>query len=91
VEFNCNCSFTEAFQHSPFEMMYEFQPSTYTYRLQPLTGATADTTDRLILVSYIRDVVKQLLQLSKERMTARSIKTAPLFQPGDLVYLTIKG
>ncbi len=56
-----------------------------------MAGATADSADRLALITDIRDVVNQLLRLYKERMAARSTRTAPIFQPGDLVYLSTKG
>jgi hypothetical protein len=57
----------------------------------PLTGATAEAADRLIAISDIRDVVHQLIKLSKKRMAAISTRTAPLFQPDDYVYLSTKG
>ena len=57
----------------------------------PMVGATAVAADRLALIADIRDVVIQLLKLSKERMAARSTRTAPIFMPGDLVYLSRKG
>jgi hypothetical protein len=44
VEFYYNCSINEAARHSPFEMMYVFQPSTPADILLPLAGATADAT-----------------------------------------------
>jgi hypothetical protein len=56
-----------------------------------MVGATADAVDRLTFITDMRDVVTQLLKLSKERMAARSTRTAPHFQPGDLVYLSTKG
>jgi hypothetical protein len=51
----------------------------------------ANAVDRLTLIANIPDVVNQLLRLSKERMAARSTRTAPIFQPGDLFYLSTKG
>jgi hypothetical protein len=51
--------------------MYGFQPSTPADRLFPLAGATPDATDRLTSIVEIRDVVKQLLILSKQRMVVR--------------------
>ena len=71
--------------------MYGYQPSTPTDRLLPMVGATGDAVDRLTLIADIRDVVNQLLKLSKKMMAARSTRTAPVFQPGDLVYLSTKG
>ena len=91
VEFYYNCSTNEAARHSPFEVMYGFQPSTPADRLLPLTGATADAADRLTNIVEIRDVVKQLLILSKERMAARTTRSPPNFSVGDLVYLSTRG
>ena len=71
--------------------MHRFQPSTPAYRLLSLTGATAEATDRLTMITDIRDVVHQLINLSKERMAARSTRIVPLFQPDDYIYLSIKG
>ena len=56
-----------------------------------MVGATADAANRLTLIADIRDVANQLLKLSKERMAAGSTRIAPIFQPGDLVYLSTKG
>jgi len=91
VEFYYKCSINEATTHSPFEVVYGYQPSIPVDRLLPMVGATADVYDRLTLITYIRDVVNQLLKLSKERMAARTTRTAPISQPGDLVYLSTKG
>ena len=71
--------------------MYGFQPSTSVDQLLPLTGAIAEATDMLTMISDMRDVVHQMIKLSKERMAARSTRTAPLFQPDDYVYLSTKG
>jgi hypothetical protein len=71
--------------------MYGYQPCTPADGLLPLAGAIADASDRSTFITYIRDVVNQLLKLSKERLAARSTRTAPIFQPGDLVYLSTKG
>ena len=35
--------------------------------------------------------MRQLLILSKQRMAARTTRTAPIFLPGDLVYLSTRG
>jgi len=90
VEFYYNCSINEATSHSPFEEMYGFQPYTPIDRLLPLNGATAEAAHRLTMITNIIDVVHQLIKLSKERMAAISTRTAPLFQPGDYVYLSTK-
>ena len=81
VEFYYNRSINEATTRSPCEVMYGYKPSTPSDRLLPLAGATSDATNRLTLIANVRDVVNQLLKLSKERMAARSAKTAPIFQP----------
>jgi hypothetical protein len=72
-------------------VIYGYPPSTPADRLLPMDGATADADDRLTLIANIRDVVNQPLELSKERMATRSTRTAPIFQPGDLVHLSTKG
>jgi len=56
-----------------------------------IVGATADASDRLALIAYIRDGVSQILKLSKERMAAKSTRIAHVLQPGDPVYLSRKG
>jgi len=91
VEFYYNCSINEASTHSPFEVMYGYQPSTPVDRLLSLIGATANAIDRLTLIAGIRDVVNHLLELSKERMVAKSTRNVPSFQPGFLIYLSTKG
>jgi hypothetical protein len=91
VECYYNCSINEATLHSPFEVMYGFQPSTHVDRLLPLIGTTAEAYDRLTMITDIGDVVHQLIKLSKERMAARSTRTAPMFQPDNYVYLPTKG
>ena len=91
VEFYYICSITKATNQSPFEVVYGYQPSTPVDRLLPMVGATADAANRLTMITDTRDVVNQLLKLSKERMAARSTRTAPVFQPEVLVYLSTKG
>jgi hypothetical protein len=91
VELYYNFSINEATSHSPFEVLYGFQPYTPADRLLPLNGATTEAVDRLTMITDIRDVVHQLIKFLKERMTAKSTRTAPLFQPGDYVYLSTKG
>ena len=56
-----------------------------------MTGATAEAVDRLTMITDVRDVVHQLIKLSKDRMAIRSTRTAPLFHPDDYVYLSTKG
>jgi hypothetical protein len=91
VEFYYNCSINEANSNSPFQVIYGFQPSTHAYRLLTLTGAIAEAADRLTIITDIKDVVHQLIKLSKERMAAISTRSVPLFQPGDDIYLSVKG
>ncbi len=50
VEFYYNCSINEATSHSPFEVLYGFQPSTHANRILPLTGAIAEAADRLTMM-----------------------------------------
>ena len=83
-----NCSINEASKHSPFEVSYGFQPTTLADRLLPLTGALAHIVERLAGLGSVRDVVRELLTLSKQRMDARSSKPAPTFVVGDFVFLS---
>ncbi len=83
-----NCSTNEAAPHSPFEVMYGFQPSSPADRLLTMAGATADKTDRVTNIVEINDVVRQLLIHSKDIMTARSTRSPPVVHVGDLVYLS---
>jgi hypothetical protein len=71
VEMYYNCSINEASTRSPFEVVYNYQPSTPADRLLPMVDAKADAIDRLTLITDIRDVVNQQLKLSKERMASR--------------------
>jgi hypothetical protein len=66
VEFYYTCSINEATSHSPFEVVYGFQPSTPANRLLPLTGIIAEADDRLTMIKDIKDGVHQLAKLSKE-------------------------
>ena len=91
VEFYYNSSINEATTHAPFEVMYAYQPSILADRLFQLAGGATDAANRLTLIADIRYVVNQILKLSKERIATRSTRTAPIFQPGDLVYLSTKG
>jgi hypothetical protein len=91
VEFYYNCSINEASNHSPFELSYGFQPATLADRLLPLTGSLSLVADRLTVLASVRDVVRELLTLSKQRMAAHSAKPAPIFVAGDFVFLSSKG
>ncbi len=65
VEFYYNCSINESTSHSPFEVMYGFQPSTPGDRFVPLTGASIEATDRMTMITDIRDVVHQLTKCQR--------------------------
>jgi hypothetical protein len=91
VEYCYNCVTNEVARHSPFEVMHGFQPSTPADRLFPLSGTTMDAADRLTNNLVIRNVFKQTLILSKERMTTRSTRSPPTFRGEDLVYLSTRG
>ena len=70
--FHCNFSISEASKHSPSEVTYGFQPTTRASIFLPLTGAPAHVADRLTKLASVRDVVRELLTLSNQRMTTRS-------------------
>jgi len=80
VELFYNCSINGATTHSPFEVIYGYQPFTPTDRLLPMVGATAYAAYRLTLFVDIRDVANQILKLSKEKMAAMSTRAASIFQ-----------
>ena len=79
VEFYYNCSINESSKHSPFEVYYGFQPATPADRLLPRTGAPTSAADRLTDLASTRDVVRELLTLSKQRISDRSSRPAPIF------------
>ena len=91
VEFYYNCSINEASKNSPFEVSYGFQPTTLANILLPLTGTPAPAYERLTNLASVRDVVRELLTLSKQRMAARCSKPAPTFVVGDFVFFSLKG
>ena len=90
VECYYNC-FNEASKHSPFEASYGFQHATHADIMLPFTGALAPFFERLIELASVRDVVRELLTLSKQRMANRSSKPAPTFVVGDLAFLSSNG
>jgi hypothetical protein len=90
-EFYYNCSLTEFSKHSPFEESYGFQPVTLADRLLPLIVAPALFADSLTKLASVRDVVRELLTLSKQRMVACSSRPSPIFAVGDFVFLSSKG
>ena len=77
VDFYYNCSINESSKHYPFEVSDGFQPATLADRLLSLTGTRASDADRLTDLASTRDVVRELLTLSKQQMTARSSRPAP--------------
>jgi hypothetical protein len=91
VEFNYNCSINEASKHSPFEVTYGFQLATPANRLLLLTSAYAYVAKRLTELASVRDFVRDLLTLSKQRMAAHSSKPAPTFVVGDFAFLSSQG
>ncbi len=72
---------------------YGFQPATLVDRLLPLllTRAPAHDAERLTKLANIRDVVHELLTLSKQGMVARSSRQEHIFVVGDFVFLSSKG
>ena len=60
-------------------------------RLLPLNGAPTSVADRLIELTSTRDVVRELLTLSKQRIVVRSSRPTPIFVVGDFVFLSSKG
>jgi hypothetical protein len=91
VEFYYNCSISESFKNYPFEVSNGFQPATRVDKLLPLTGAPAPVADRLTELANVREVVRELLTLSKQPMAARSCRPTPTFVLGDFVFLSSKG
>ena len=79
VGFYCNCYINESSKHHPFEGSYGFQPATHDDRLLPLTRAPTPVVNRLNDLASIRDVVGELLTLSKQRIAARSSRSASIF------------
>jgi len=91
VELYYNCSINEASTHSPFEVSYGFLPAAHADRLLQLNGAPTFVVERLTVLASVRDVLRELLTLSKQRMDARSYKPTPTFVVGDFVFLPPKG
>jgi hypothetical protein len=91
VEFYYDCIINESSKHSPFEVTDGVQPSSSVDMLLPLTGAPDLVADRLTGLANAREVVRELLTLSKQRMVARSSRPAPTFVVGDFVFLSSKG
>ena len=81
----------EASKHFTFEVSYGFSLATSADRLLPLIGAPALVADHLTELANVREVVRELLTLSKQRMAARSSRPAPSFVVGHFVFLSSKG
>ena len=60
-------------------MSYGFQLATHNDRLLPLTRAPARVAERLTKLASVRDFVRELLKLSKQRIVARSSRPSPIF------------
>ena len=56
-----------------------------------LTGALARVYERLTDLANVRDAVRELLTLSKQRMAARFSRPTPTFVVGDFIFLSSKG
>ena len=70
-------SINEATKPSPFELSCGFQLATHADILLPITSALAPVVERKTELASVRDVVRELLTLSKQRMAACSLKSAP--------------
>jgi hypothetical protein len=86
VKFYYNCSINEASKHSTFEVSYGFHPTTHADRLLPLIGAPAPIAERLTALASVKNIVRELLTLSKQRMAARSSRPAPIFSVGEFFF-----
>ena len=91
VEFTYNSTVSEASQHSPFETTFGFNPSAPVDLMLPFGEIPVSAADRLQQISDTQMVVKELLQLSKERLAASTSRIAPEFDIGDYVYLSTRG
>jgi hypothetical protein len=91
VEFYYNYYSNEASKHWPFEISYGFQLAPPVDRVVPLTDAHALDVERLTELASVRDVVRELLTLYKQRMAACSSKPVPTFVVNDFIFLSSKG
>ena len=91
IEFQYNSFTSESTKHSPFESSYGFQPAAPVDRMLPSVGADSAADERLKQLADTQAVVKELLQLSKDRQAAKRTSYTPKFKPGDLVFLSTKG
>ena len=81
VEFAYNSSVNDAGKHSPFEVSGGFNPPGPADLLAPVTSATANkkADERLQEIRDTQILVKQMLQLSKEKLAAASDAKVPVF------------
>ena len=91
VEFSYNSFVNEAGKHSPFEANIGFVPPAPVDLMLPLTNIPASAAARLQSIKDTQLVVRQLLQLSKERLAAKGNRPAIEFQVGDHVYVATNG
>ena len=57
----------------------------------PLTGASAPDVERPTKLANVREVARELLKLSIQRMADRSFRPSPTFVVNDFVFLSSKG
>ena len=92
IEFAYNSFVGDAGKHSPFETYYGYQPPAPVDLMLPLDGIPAPAADRLQNIRDTQLIVKQLLQLSKEKQAAKGSASAmPVFEPGDYVKVSTHG
>ena len=63
---------------------------THVDRLLPLTSAIAPIAERLTKLASVRDIVRELLTLSKQRMAARFSRLAPTVVVSYFVFFSSK-
>ena len=91
VEFCYNSAVNEAARHSPFEASYGFQPSTPADRLLPVDDVPASSVNHLQQIKDTQELLRELLDLNKQRLAARRSRDPPQFNVGDKVYLSTAG
>ena len=90
AEFYYDCYIHEASKYSSFEVSYGFQLATLADRLWLLPN-TPRVADGLSESARVRDFVRELLILFKQRTAAHSSRPAPIFAIGNFVFLSSKG
>jgi hypothetical protein len=86
VDFQYDCSISEASTQLLFEVSCEYPPTTLVDRLLSVIGAPAlIIVDRLSNSSNVSHVVRELLILTKQRMASRSSRLAPTFVLGVML------